>query len=324
MRPEEFRLEGLARGAKHALALEFAAAGEALELPLLVVRGRREGPVLVVSAGVHGDEYEGVRTILETVVALDPAAMRGDLVAAPVVNVAAFRQRTRRSPLDGADLARVFPGRPDGSPSEVLAWHFDRSVLAPADLYLDLHSGGITWAMPALVGYDAADARARAAALAFGAPVIWEHPDTPPGRTVSAAKARGIPFLYAEAHGGGRIDAADLAIFKRGLENLLRHTGILEGAPEAPAPRWRLSGAGDIDDGVAATREGFLLPEVELLEPVETGQRLGTLVDLDGRPLEHYLAPRSGLVVLVHACPRVAAGEPVFLVTGAGGSGGDP
>jgi predicted deacylase len=321
MRPEEFHPEKLARGAVHSLALEFAAGGHALELPLLVVRGRRGGAVLVVSAGVHGDEYEGIRAIVDTVAALDPAAMCGDLVAAPVVNVAAFRHRARRSPLDGADLARVFPGSPEGTPSQVLAWHFDSYVLARADFYLDLHSGGFTWAMPALVGYDASDGRARAAAFAFGAPAVWEHPDTPPGRTVSAAKARGIPCLYAEAHGGGRIDAADLAVFRRGLQNLLRHLGILEGAPEAPAPRWRLFGGGNIDEGIVAARGGFLLPEVDLLETVEAGQRLGTLVDLAGRPLERYFAPRAGVVVLMHACPHVAAGEPVFLVTGAAPAG---
>ncbi len=317
MRPEEFRLEALPRGGAHSLELEFAAAAHALQLPLLVVRGRSDGPVLVLSAGVHGDEYEGIRAILDTVAALEPSEMRGDLIAAPVVNVAAFRRRSRRSPLDGADLARVFPGRPDGSPSEVLAWHFDRYVLARADFYLDLHSGGLAWQMPALVGYEAGDLRARAAALAFGAPVVWEHPDTPPGRTVSAAKARGIPCLYAEAHGGGRIDPHDLAVFRRGLQNLLRHLGILSGVPDSPPPRRRLFGSGNIEEGVVAAREGFLLPEVELLEPVEPGQRLGALVDFGGRPLERYTAPRAGLVVLIHACPHVAAGEPVFLITGA-------
>ncbi len=318
MRPEEFRPAELARRARHALTLEFRAGAQALELPILVVRGGGPGPVLVASAGVHGDEYEGMRAILETVAALEPADLRGDLIAVPVVNVAAFRGRMRRSPLDGADLARVFPGRPDGSPSELLAWHFDRFVLARADFYVDLHSGGITWEMPLLAGYDASDDRARAAALAFGAPVVWAHPEIPPGRTVSAARARGIPWIYAEARGGGRIHPQDLAVYRRGLVNLMRHLGMLAGPPEASPPEVELYGGGDTDASLCSGAEGLLVAEVGLLEQVEAGQRLGRLVDLLGRTIEEYRTLRSGRVVLIHACPQVRAGEPVFLVTGPG------
>lgn len=318
MRPEDFHAAELARSARHALTLEFRAGAQALELPILVVRGGETGPVLVASAGVHGDEYEGIRAILETVAALEPAEMRGDLVAVPVVHVAAFRARMRRSPLDGADLARVFPGRPDGSPSEVLAWHFDQFVLTLADFYVDLHSGGITWAMPLLAGYEASDDRARAAALAFGAPVIWAHPEIPPGRTVSAARARGIPWIYAEARGGGRIHQEDLAVYRRGLVNLMRHLGMLAGSLETSPPEVELYGDGDTDASLCSGAEGLLVAEVDLLEQVQAGQRLGRLVDLLGRTVEEYRAPRSGRVVLIHACPQVRAGEPVFLVTGAG------
>jgi N-alpha-acetyl-L-2,4-diaminobutyrate deacetylase len=316
MHPEEFRPAELARGVRHAITLEFRAGAQALELPIVVVRGGEPGPVLVASAGVHGDEYEGIRAILETVAALEPGEMKGDLLAAPVVNVAAFRGRMRRSPLDGTDLARVFPGRPDGSPSEVLAWHFDRHVLAHASFYADLHSGGVCWEMPALAGFDAADSRGRAAALAFGAPVIWAHPQIPPGRTVSAAKARGIPWLYTEARGGARVHPEDLAFLRRGLLNLMRHLGIVAGVPEAAPPEVELLGDGDIDGGLPAGAEGFLISEVGLLEEVAAGRRLGRLLDLDGRLIEEYRAPRAGRVVLIHACPLVRAGEPVFLVTG--------
>ncbi|MCS6953179.1 MAG: succinylglutamate desuccinylase/aspartoacylase family protein [Bryobacteraceae bacterium] len=316
MPPEKFHPERFARNQTHSLGLEFSAAGDLVELPLLVVRGRQPGPVLVASAGVHGDEYEGIQAILETTAALDPAAMRGDLLAVPVVHVAAFRQRMRRSPLDGLDLARVFPGRPDGSPSEVLAWHFDRHVLAHADFYVDLHSGGINWEMPLLAGFDDADPRARAAALAFGAPVIWAHPEIPPGRTVSAARARGIPWIYAEARGGGRVHPDDLAAYQCGLMNLMRHLGMLDGESVAREPQIELFGDGNIDAGLTATAEGFLIAEVRLLDEVTAGAPLGRLLDFWGRLIEEYFAPRSGCVVLVHACPYVRAGEPVFLVTG--------
>lgn len=317
MLPEAFDLERFARGSRHSLELEFTAAGHPMSFPVLVARGQEPGPVLLATAGVHGDEYEGVRAILDVFDTLSPDAMRGDFIAVPALNTPALWNCSRTSPLDGANLARVFPGNAEGAPTEAIAWHFDQFLLSRADLYIDLHSAGVACEMPLLVGYHAVDERARAAAFAFGAPVIWAHPTIAPGRTVSAAKARNIPALYTEARGAGRIHPEDLAVYKRGLGNLLRHVGILSGAAEgAPGPL-HLYGDGNIDDSVLASRQGFLIPRVEILQEVEAGQALGVLVDLTGKALETYTAPRSGYVVLIHACPRVLAGDPIFLITGA-------
>ncbi len=92
---------------------------------------------------VHGDEYEGVRTLLELSRELDPARMSGDAIFVPVINPPAFWNGTRTSPLDGQNLARVFPGRPDGTPSESIAYWIDQAVFPHADLFIDLHSAGI-------------------------------------------------------------------------------------------------------------------------------------------------------------------------------------
>jgi uncharacterized protein len=302
---------------RHSLKLEFEAGGHRLEMPILLVRGAAPGRTLLVSAGVHGDEYEGIRAILETFGELDPAIMRGSFLAVPVASLPAYHARSRSSPLDGSNLARVFPGRPDGSPTEAIAWHFGNRILPLADLYLDLHSGGIAFAMPTLAGYYAGDPAAREAAYAFGAPVIWRHPTIAPGRTISEALSRGIPALYAEAGGGGRIHPNDLRIYRCGIVNLMRHLGILEGLPETEPPLAVLCGDGDIDRSVLAGSRGFLIPEVDLLDEVRQGQPLGRLLDFAGAVIKRYDAPCDGVVALIHALPQVEPGEPVFLVTGA-------
>ena len=130
---------------------------EGMPLPFIIVRGSSPGPTLLVSAGVHGDEYVGVRAIFETRAALDPTSLSGQLIALPIVNYPAHC---------------AFPGCPGGSPTERLAWAFDKSFLALADFYRDLHSGGVRFAMPAVVGFEAADPRGRTPAEAFGAPPI--------------------------------------------------------------------------------------------------------------------------------------------------------
>src|SRR4051812_16430313 len=128
-----------AREGKHALALDLGPNASGVILPVLLVRGRKEGKTLVVTAGVHGDEFEGVRAILETCNDIDPATMSGTLIAVPSANPPALWNGTRTSPLDGANLARVFPGSERGTATEVIAFHLGRSIIARADFYLDLH-----------------------------------------------------------------------------------------------------------------------------------------------------------------------------------------
>lgn len=316
MKAHEFTLDQFARPGKYQATLDFDAAGHAIQLPLLIVCGAAEGKMLVVTAGVHGDEYEGVLAIFETYRELDPGTLSGSLVMVPVANPPAFWNGTRTSPLDDGNLARVFPGFSDGPPTETIAWHLDQYILSTADFYLDLHSAGVKCLMPTLVGYHEPDPVAREAALVFGAPVVWCHPSVAEGRTVSAAIARGIPALYTEARGAGRIDPEDLGVYRRGIRNLLRYLGMTPGVLEAVPTPLRIYGNGNIDASLTASIRGFLEPSVTLLQAVTSGQELGVLSDLHGNVIERYAAPDDGLVVLIHAFPVVQPGEPLFLVTG--------
>lgn len=283
-------------------------------IPRLIVRGVREGAVLAVTAGVHGDEYEGVRAIFEVFDALDPALLSGMWIAVPVANPPAFWRGTRTSPEDGANLARIFPGKPDGGVSERIAWRLAHDVIARADFFLDLHSGGVLYRMPSMVGYDAGDERSLRAALAFGAPVLWGHREIPGGRTISFARDRGIPWLYTEARGAGRIDAADLAMMRDGMLNLMMHLGILHGRPQPSRPAMRLMGDGNIDAAVSASRAGFLVSKVGILDCVPQGACLGTLVDPQGNTIEEYYAPFEGVLGLVREFPVVQPGDSVYLL----------
>jgi predicted deacylase len=313
MKATEFSIASYQRGTKHRLLFQVDAE---VSFPVLLVRGASPGPVLAVSANVHGDEYEGVRAIFETFEGLAPERMSGDFLAVPVVNIPAFWNGTRCSPADGANLARVFPGDANGSPSQRLAWHFGRSIIANASFYLDLHSGGVNFRMPSMAGYPSTNALARAAAEIFGAPTIWGHPSVALGRTVSLANDLGIPWIYTEARGAGRIHPSDLAMMKRGIRNVLRHLAILEETLEGGPPERRLIGDGNTDCGLTAAMDGFLMPEVQILDRVKSGQKLGRLVDVSGNELQIYHAPASGVVGLIREFPVVREGDVLFLLTG--------
>lgn len=304
-------------GRKHSLVLDLGPEASGITLPVLLACGSRRGKVVVVTAGVHGDEYEGVRAIFDVFADLAPATMAGTLVAVPVANPPAFWNGTRTSPLDQGNLARSFPGRANGSPTAVIAFHLGEAVIARADFYLDMHSGGVKLLMPSMVGYDAGDPQSREAAMVFGAPVVWGHSNIAPGRTISFAASRRIPWLYTEATGAGRVEPRDLQMFKTGLLNLLRHLRVIPGAVNARPPIRLLHGDGNIDASIAATRPGFLVPSVELLDNVKAGQELGQTLDLHGQVIETFRSPRDGVVAMIHVFPVVQAGDSLFLVTGA-------
>ncbi|MCX6623898.1 MAG: succinylglutamate desuccinylase/aspartoacylase family protein [Acidobacteria bacterium] len=316
MHPLEFDPRAFARGGRYPFDLEFDAGGERIAIPVLLLRGAEAGRTLVATAGVHGDEFEGVRTILELSRELDPAGMKGDAILAPVVNPPAFWNGTRTSPMDGMNLARTFPGRPDGTASEAIAYWLDQAVFVHSDLYVDLHSAGVQLMMPTLAGYYMADEASREAAFAFGARVVWAHPDMPPGRTLSSIHGRGKAGIYVEARGAGRVHPDDLKVYKRGMYNLLRLVGILPGEPEAAAPEFHLFGGGDLDQSLVARQAGFLIPSVSVLDRVEAGAELGRVVDLHGECIQRVTAPGWGIVVLTHEYPVVKAGEPLFFLTG--------
>jgi predicted deacylase len=157
--------------------------------------------------------------------------------------------------------------------------------------------------------------RARAAALAFGAPVVWQHDEVPPGRTLSAAHARGIPSIYAETTGGTWLRAADIAIYVRGLFNLLRHLGMLEGSPEPGGDPILLRGGGNLDFGIATDASGYLRSAVELLDAVKPGDLLGTVYDVYGSPVQEIRTPHGGKVVMRRETPVVFIGDMVYALT---------
>ncbi len=293
-----------------------------LSLPVLAACGAEPGKILVATAGVHGDEYEGMEAIYRTFDIIDPAKMKGTFVAVPVVTLPAFWLGSRVNPLDGCNMARVFPGSDQGSASQRIAARLLNTVLSHASLYIDLHSAGHNNSMLTLCGFfgwGTQGPRAREAARCFGAPVIWEHPGKhAAGRTLSATIALGIPSLYTEAYGGGHARREDVECYARGLANLLRFLGVVSlpaaGFPDPYRPL-EFYGSGDLDYAVNSSQAGLFSAQVNLGDRVSSGQCLGRIRDLEGKVVEEILSPEDGVVILIRSMPRIFAGEIVATLT---------
>ncbi|TMV47307.1 hypothetical protein FE783_22130 [Paenibacillus mesophilus] len=325
---DRYDAKSAARGTKRSLEL-IADIGLAqpLELPVLQIEGAEAGKTLLVLAGVHGDEYEGVETVLRLYRDLQPERLKGSLILVPQANLLSYRGGTRVSPEDGANMARVFPGNPEGTPTERIAWHLHHRFIAQADFMLDLHSGGTHYAVSTLVGYYHNDGteigrRSRAAAEAFGIDLLWAHETIAPGRSVSSALALNVPWLYTEAYGGRRIRRDDAQSFYDGAFRLMRHLGMLspeQSGAESTADMQqtasrRIYGDGNFDGSETAEADGFFIPAVSLSSDVRKGERIGTIFGFDGSELQHVCASRNGVVVMLPGTPAVRKGEPLFMV----------
>jgi predicted deacylase len=294
--------------------------GSAIGLTMGVVRGGA-GKTLVVTAGVHGDEFEGMAALRQVFEGLGPGRLQGTFVAVPVANPPAFEAGMRVNPDDRQDLARVFPGNAAGTVTEQLAYTLTHRFIRHADLFCDLHSAGQFFAMPPLAGYqlrpEPLATVQREAARAFGLPLVWGTPVLP-GRSLSAAGDLGVPAIYAEITGEGRCRPADVACYVHGVRQLLAYLDITHGPPAPHTPDWIVEDdrpqAGFLQVQNQAPVGGFFEPEVSVWEHVERGQCLGTIRDPLGAVRHTLLAAHAGRVVFLRTFPRVVAGEPLCTV----------
>ena len=293
---------------------------DAIELPVLRLQGRGTGPRVAILGGVHGDEYEGIAAAAAIWRAIEPDRLRGSLIIVPTCNLPAVEAGTRSSPVDERNLARTFPGTPDGTLTERIADALSREIIRDCDFLIDLHSAGQHYAMPLLAGcYAGADdlgRRCEAAALAFGAPLYWAHPDLAPGRSLSVALDAGIPNLYVECGGGGRVRAEHFDAYVTGAQRVLSHLGCLPArAAPAPPPTLRLRSTGDLDTWLTISAPGILLERVGLLDRVHEHDVLGTVVDArDGAILQELRAPFDGIVVMARRTARVRPGDGAYML----------
>ena len=284
------------------------------------------GPTVAVLGGVHGDEAQGVLGAIALIehLAAGPRPS-GRVIVVPLAHEAAAAVASRVSPRDGLNLARAFPGDTSGTPTQRLAALLEAEVLADADLVLDLHSSGVHYAMACLVGYcddgSTASRLAAAAATAMALPVMWRHPGPPPpGRSGSWAHARGRPFLYVESS-----EADDgVETYRLACLRLLAHLGLIgaEGLAPPGGSTLLLEGPGDLDSaGVRAPAAGLVQLEVELLDPVTSGQRIGWWRSSESLARAPLAAPQEGRLVMLRRTRLVGPGDLVALVTGSSPEG---
>lgn len=206
-------------------------------IPITVAKNG-DGPTVLVTGANHGDEYEGPLALTALAASINAEELTGRVIIVPFMNMPAFAAGTRTSPIDTGNMNRAFPGRPDGTVTEKIADYFQRYLLPIADVVLDFHSGGKTlnflpFAASHVLEDKEQEARCSAARDAFNAPYAMQMLEIDSnGMYDNAAETMGKTFVTTELAGAGTSTPETVAIARKGLRNLLIHSGIMQGEME--------------------------------------------------------------------------------------------
>ena len=291
-------------------------------IPVTIVTGVAEGPVLALIAGTHGSEPSPILALQRVRTEIDARLLKGTVIIVQIANLPSFSERTiYRGPWDAKNLNRVFPGKPDGSASERIAHAITTHVIDRSDALVDMHSGDGNEALRPYSYWnklgvdDRVDTVAREMALAFGLDHIVIDRGRP--RDVHAslycsntAHVRGKPAVTTEAGETGVPTEQMVALNVRGVFRVMRYFGMLPGPREmVEHPRWI-----EPSEVLFSPGTGLWHAAVRPDQQVEAGTLLGTLTDYFGETIADVKSPLKGVVLYVVVSPAMGKGEPIGMV----------
>ena len=276
-----------------------------MSVPVCVIHAKRDGPVLFLSAAVHGDELTGVAICRRLLASKALAIGRGTLLVVPIVNAFGFIAHSRYLP-DRRDLNRGFPGSTRGSLAAQLASLFLSEIVARSNYGIDLHSAAIHRSNLPQIRVDSHNADAFRLAEAFGAPIIV-HSGLREGSLREAALRKGVPVLVYEAGEGLRVDELSVRVGMEGVLNVLGSLGMIRRRPKPRPPvlatssRW-----------VRAEESGLFRPFRDTGDHVAAGDRIGVVADPYGEHETDIRASCSGIIIGRANIPAVNQGDALF------------
>ena len=303
-------LEDLPRGEIRNLWVNIAqdAAGRDLNVPVIVARGRREGPVFGITVAVHGNELNGIPTIHLLMANVDPSDLKGTIVAVPVVNLPGYLHDRREFP-DGEDLNRIMPGNPYGNVSDIYADHLISRIVRHFDFLVDLHTASFGRANSLYVRADMSRPRTAKIARLISPQIIVHNPGGD-GTLRGYAEDSNIPAITVEVGDPQRFQRGLIRSSHLGIQAVLDELGMYDNDHPPIAT----------DDYVECKRsywvysqEGGVLRVVPgVADTVEKGQRIASVTDLFGQTTAEYNAPESGIVIGKSTNPAASSGARIL------------
>jgi hypothetical protein len=287
----------------------------AWEVPAVVIRGAQPGPTMAITSGMHAAEYVPIEAVTRLTRWLDPAHLRGTVLAVLLVNTPGFFERSIYvNPRDGRNLNRSFPGNPEGDPAERVAAFLLQELITGADGYVDAHCGDLVEALsPFTLWTRAGDAAVAAQSKAMAAAYGFEHtlgvdPDSVPGAAYASAALRGVPAIIAEIGQQGICDEPSVERHLRGLQNVLAQRGMIDPIGPAPAPPEEMDQMVWMRTDISAVYH----PSVKVGDRIVQDQPIGELRDIFGDVVRELHAAAGGVVIFIVTSLAVKAGDPLI------------
>jgi predicted deacylase len=292
--------------------------GETL-IPITVINGQKEGRVLALVAGVHGYEYPPILALYRLKEKIRPDSLSGTLVLVHVANLPGFQKRIiYYNPHDWKNLNRVFPGNPEGSLSERIAFALKTEVIDKCDALIDMHCGDgnealIPYCYWMLSGDKELDDVTRKMVLAFGI----KHIIIDKSRTKKLSESRYLgntaillskPAITTESGYLGKTDEESVIRNIKGALSVMRLFRMIEGEPDFAAdPVWI-----DKYEVIYSQTDGLFYPLTKMGYYVRKGEKIGYATDYFGKIVQEFLAPFSGMILYIINTPPTNKGEPVY------------
>jgi predicted deacylase len=296
------------RGSRVRLEIPVAqlSTGTQVAMPVQVIRSRKAGPVVFISAAIHGDELNGVE-IIRRLIAKAPTITSGSVILVPMVNVFGVHSLSRYTP-DRRDLNRTFPGSEKGSLAGRLAHIFMNEIVNQCDYGIDLHTGAIHRSNLPQIRANLKDEETRRLAEAFGVPVILNS-ELRDGSLRQIAAEQGTRILLYEAGEALRFDELSIRAGVKGVQNVLAALGMMRKRSRRNLPE---PFAANKSNWVRAPVSGIVRDLKRLGDWVDKGEALAEIGDPYGDVTATLCANRSGVIIGQQNIPLVQEGDAMY------------
>ncbi len=283
-----------------------------IEVPIIIERSKKPGPTVLFTAGIHGDEVNGVEIVRQLISKGINKPKKGSIICIPILNIFGFIQKVREFP-DGRDLNRVFPGSRKGSLASQVAYKLMQEVIPNVDYCLDFHTGGSSRFNAPHVRIEKGDPTLKTLAETFNAPFTL-HSNNLKKSFRSSCKKNGVPLLLFE---GGKSNSIDSAISNTGVngsKRVLHHLDMLKSNFKVSTPsqppitithsKW-----------IRAHASGMFKTTVKVGSSVRLGDTLGQVTDPYGKISYWVKSTNNGYVINVNESPLIYQGDALFHIS---------
>lgn len=277
-------------------------------LPIKVIRGKRNGPTVFVSASIHGDELNGVEIIRRLRKLSILKKLRGTLILVPIVNIYGTMTHSRYLP-DRRDLNRSFPGSAKGSLAARVAKTFFDEIVLKSDLGIDLHTASIHKSNLPQIRTNIKNEFTFSLAKVFEAPVVL-HSELRDGSLRAVAQEKNVPILLYEAGEALRFDEKSIRIGVKGIINVLRANGMLPKANKKRKPKTPI--VTKSSKWIRSTHGGMIRTIKALGDTVTKDETIAYIDDVFQDNTFEILAPFDGIIIGKSEIPLVQEGDAIF------------